>query len=277
MEPKDLLVHLDTGARTAERLNLAIALARRHGARLTGLFAESPMLGSSLLGKRDRDALARAAESARARFEAVCRAGGVPSRFWSLDGGEVVDVVDAAVICCRRVDLAVFGQKRGDDAPTPEGLVERVIAGSGRPVVVVPSAGGYPESGRRVLVAWTGSREAARSLHDALPILEKAESVFVLALQLRTEGPDVGGVPPLDLVDHLRAHGVKASYDRWLVGDLSATDAVLNRASDEGADLTVLGAYGLLFAPPLGPFGADGQGTTRAILETMTTPVLLSC
>jgi nucleotide-binding universal stress UspA family protein len=65
---------------------------------------------------------------------------------------------------------------------------------------------------------------------------------------------------------------VKAGYDRWLVGELSAVDAVLNRASDEGADLTVMGAYGL----SAGPFDKR-PGTTRAILETMTTPVLLSC
>jgi nucleotide-binding universal stress UspA family protein len=183
-----------------------------------------------------------------------------------------VDVIDGVVVCCRRVDLAVFGQQHGDPAPVPEGLVERVIAGAGRPVLVVPAAGGYADAGRRVIVGWTGSREAARALHDALPLLEKAESVLVLALQEPTEGKDVGGIPPLDLVDHLRTHGVKASYDRWLVGDLSAVDAVLNRASDEGADLTVMGAYGI----SSGPFDKR-HGTTRAILETMTTPVLLSC
>jgi nucleotide-binding universal stress UspA family protein len=273
MEPKDLLVHLDSGARAPERLRLAVALARRHAARLTGLFAESPTLGTSLLGKRDPGALAQAAAGARARFEAACGDAGVATRFWQLGGGEVVDVVDAAVICCRRVDLAVFGQQHGDDAPVPEGLVERVIAGSGRPVLVVPSFGTFPETGRRVLVAWTGSREAARALHDALPLLERAESVVVLALQSPTEGADVGGLPPVDLVDHLRTHGIEASYDRWVVGDLSGVDAVLNRASDEGADLTVIGAYGLLGGGPLG----ERHGMTKAILETMTTPVLLSC
>jgi nucleotide-binding universal stress UspA family protein len=271
MDLKDLLVHLDSGPRAAERLGLAVALARRHGARLTGLFAERTALGVSLVGRRDPENVARAAAEVRARFEAACAAAGVGARFWALEGAEDTEVVDAAGVCCRRVDLSVLGQQRGDDAPAPEGLVERVIAGGGRPVLVVPSIGSYPDAGRRVLVAWTGSREAARALHDALPLLERAERVTVLSLQRPGDGGG-GGLPPLDVTDHLRTHGVAAAYDHWIVGDLSAVDAILNRASDEGADLAVLGAHGLLGHGLL----AGERGTTRAILETMTTPVLLS-
>lgn len=272
MDLKDLLVHLDSGARAAERLRLSVALAARHGARLTGLFAESPSLGASLVGRRHPANVAQAAAEARARFEAACAGAGVASRFWQLGGEESADVVGAVVVLCRRVDLAVFGQQHGDDAPVPEGLVERVIAGCGRPVLVVPSAGSRPETGRRVLVAWSGSREAARALHDALPILERAESVSVLSLQVPNTATAESALPPVELTDHLRVHGVTATYDRWLVGDLAAVDAVLNRAADEGADLTVIGAYGLGGGALL-----DRGGTTRAILETMTTPVLLSC
>jgi nucleotide-binding universal stress UspA family protein len=269
MDLKDLLVHLDSGARTAERLRLSLALARRHGARLTGLFAENPSLGTSLVGRRDPANLARAAEEARARFDAACAGAAVESRFWQLGGDESADVVGGVVVLCRRVDLAVLGQRRGDDAPVPEGLVEAVIAGSGRPVLVVPSMGSYPDAGRRVLVAWTGSREAARALHDALPILERAESVAVLSLQLPAAGTTEPALPAVEITDHLRAHGVAATYDRWVVEEL---DAVLNRASDDGADLAVIGAYGLGGGALL-----ERHGTTRAILETMTTPVLLSC
>ncbi len=272
MELKDLLVHLDSGARAAERLGLAVALARRHGARLTGLFAESAALGSSLLGRRDPENVARAAADALARFEVACAAAGVASRSWHVEGAEDADLVASVVVCCRRVDLAILGQQHGDGAPLPEGLVERVIAGAGRPVLVVPSIGSYADAGRRVLVAWTGSREAARALHDALPLLERADRVTVLSLQLPSESTGRGGLPPVDVVDHLRAHGVEASYDRWVVGDLAAVDAVLNRASDDGADLAVIGAYGLLGGPMRKP-----PETTRAILATMTTPVLLSC
>jgi nucleotide-binding universal stress UspA family protein len=272
MDLKDLLVHLDSGARCGERLRLAVAIAKRHGARLTGLFAEATTLGKSLVGRRSPEHLARAAEDARGRLEAACANAGVPSRFWALEGGEDAEVIGGAVVCCRRVDLAVLGQQHGDDAPVPDGLVEQVVAGAGRPVLVVPSIGSYPDTGRRVLVAWTGSREAARALHDALPLLERADRVTVLSLRLPAESDAAPGLPPLDLAEHLRAHAIDATSDHWVVGELSAVDAILNRASDEGSDLAVIGAYGV------GRHGLleTGRGTTRAVLETMTLPILLS-
>jgi nucleotide-binding universal stress UspA family protein len=267
---KDVLVHIDSGSRAVERLDLSVALARRHGARLTGLFAESHVVGGSLVGRRDPENVARAAREARALLEAKAGAAGIATRFWEVELGEYADVVGSAVVCCRYVDLAVFGQQDGDDAPVPEGLVERVVAGCGRPVLVVPSAGHHAEVGRRVLVAWTGSREAARALNDALPILAQAESVTVLSVQLASDNPVPGGLPPVDVVAHLRAHGVAARYVQTLLGGLGAVDVVLNRASDEGADLVVLGAYGVA-----GGVLRRGE-TTRVILETMTVPVLLS-
>jgi nucleotide-binding universal stress UspA family protein len=266
----DVLVHLDSGARAAERLELSLSLARRHRARLTGLFAESAHLGQSLVGRRAPDAMARAAAEARALFEARAGAAGVLARWWQVEPGEFSAVVGAVVQCCRYVDVAIFGQQRGDDAPVPDGLVERVIAECGRPVVVVPSAGRYPDVGHRVLVAWTGSREAARAVHDALPLLEQAGEVTVLSLQL--PNADVGGgLPSLDVTEHLRTHGVPATYERAILGDLASVDVVLNRAADGGADLTIVGAYGLQAGARL-----KRGDTTRAILETMTTPVLLS-
>jgi nucleotide-binding universal stress UspA family protein len=267
---KDVLVHVDSGSRAVERVELAVALARAHGARLTGLYAESHVVGGSLVGRRDPDNVARAAREARALVEGRGSAAGIATRSWEVELGEYADVVGATVVCCRYVDLAVFGQQHGDDAPLPDGLVERVIAGSGRPVLVVPSAGHHAAIGKRVLVAWTGSREAARALNDALPFLAKAESVIVLSLQMVSDGPLPGGLPPVDVVAHLRAHGVEARYVQTLLGGLGPVDVVLNRAADEGADLVVLGAYGV-------GGGVLRRGeTTRAILETMTVPVLLS-
>jgi nucleotide-binding universal stress UspA family protein len=267
---KDLLVHLDSGSRAPERLALAVALARRHGARLTGLFAESSLLGQGLVGRRAPESLDAAAKETRALFEFRVAEGRVPSRWWRVEVGEYADVVGAAVVCCRYVDLAVFGQQEGDDSTTPEGVVERVIADSGRPVLVVPSVGRYADVGRNVLVAWTGSRESARALDDALPLLEEADQVTVLGLQLPA-APARGGLPKLDVVEHLRTHGIEARYERAVLHDLPAVDMVLNRASDLGSDLTVMGAYGVQGAPLL-----RRDTTTRAILATMTTPMFLT-
>jgi nucleotide-binding universal stress UspA family protein len=268
---KDLLVHLDSGSRAPERLALAVALARRHGARLTGLFAESSVLGQSLVGRRAPESVDAAARETKALFDFRVAEARLQSRWWRVEVGEYADVVGATIVCCRYVDLAVFGQQEGDDSTVPEGVVERVIAESGRPVLVVPSAGRYADVGRNVLVAWTGSRESARALNDALPLLEEADEVTLLAIQLPAAGGR-GGLPSLDVVEHLRSHGIEARYERAVLHDLPAVDLVLNRASDLGSDLTVMGAYGVQGAPLL----LRRDTTTRSILATMTTPMFLT-
>jgi len=47
----------------------------------------------------------------------------------------------------------------------------QVSLASGRPVLIVPYAGHFDHVGRRVLIAWNATREDARALSDALPLL----------------------------------------------------------------------------------------------------------
>ncbi len=270
MELKHLIVHLDSSERTAERLELAVSLAARFGARLSGLFAEGASIGGSAVGRRSPQNMQRAREEARARFEQRTREASLATDWWQVEQGDYAHLVGWTAVCCRYADLALFGQQDPErEGLVPPDLVDQAVLESGRPVLVVPYIGRYTEIGSRVLVAWTGSRESARALNDALPLLRGAREVTVLSLQQAPSGA-AGTVPDLDITAHLRAHGVEASYERVLT-DTGAADLVLNRAADTGADLTVLGAYtqsGFPFLPR--------STTTRDILRTMTTPVLLS-
>lgn len=273
MSYKDLVVHLDSGERCAERLRIAVGLAEDLGARLTGLFAESGSLGASIVGRRSPQNMAKAVEHARERFEAATRNTALATDWWTLPQGEYADVISATVVCCRYVDLAIFGQHDPEqETPVPEDLVEQVLVGSGRPILVVPHTGRYEATGRRVLVAWTGSRDAARALNDAMPLLVGAQKVIVLQVQEPGSAATTEGMPPLDPVAHLRAHGVAAEHERVFVTEIGAADLILNRAADHVTDLTVLGGYshhGL--GSPL-----QRSTTTHDILRSMTTPVLLS-
>jgi hypothetical protein len=78
----------------------------------------------------------------------------------------------------------------------PADLVEQVLLHGGRPVLVVPSAGQYRDVSRRVLVAWNSSREAARALNDAIPLMRNAETVVVVAFQ-RAAGAKAVPLPHL--------------------------------------------------------------------------------
>ncbi len=272
MALRNLLVHLDSTARAPERVRLAIALARRHGARLTAVFGEGSTLGGTLLGRRTPQAMERAATEAREAFEAATRDAGVDAAWLSVAPGEAADVIGWIAICCRFFDLCVLGQHDPDRVESlPADLVEEVLAQSGRPVLVVPYAGQYPDAGRRVLVAWTGSAEAARAVNDALPFLQAAERVVVLSAQRpQREEPSLPA-PSLDLLQHLRAHGVEAVRETSYVEGIALADLILNRAADLGADLVVMGAHGTSGLPLLG----RGSAAVEA-LRTMTAPFLLS-
>ncbi len=271
---KHMLVHVDSSERSAGRIDLAVALARRFGARLTGLFAEIQSLGPSVVARRTAQHLAKAAQEARAAFEGKASAGGIVAEWWELEPGEYAQVVGTAVICCRFVDLAIFGQPEAAQERVPEDLVERVLLDAGRPVLVVPWAGHYEDVGRRVLVAWNSSREAARAVNDAIPFMQGAEAVEVLSFQ-QPNAARGGRMPHLHIVDHLAAHGIDARYETMMkdeLGDeLGVVDALLNHAFDLRADLTVMGGYrqyGL-------PFLRRGR-STRELLVSMVTPILLS-
>jgi hypothetical protein len=69
---------------------------------------------------------------------------------------------------------------------------ERLAVESGRPVLVVPYAGRYRQIARNAVIAWKPTREAARAVFDALPLLKSAESVQILEVNQShdEEGPE---------------------------------------------------------------------------------------
>jgi nucleotide-binding universal stress UspA family protein len=165
----------------------------------------------------------------------------------------------------------ILGQAN-PEAPTllPQ-LVADVALSCGRPTIVSPYVGKATALGERVLVAWDGSREAARAVNDALPILERASSVTVLSVNPPQTGDDTRRLAGADIALHLARHGVKAEAARRVVTEISVGDTLLNEIADKGIDLLVMGAYGhsRLRELVLG-------GATRQILGSMTVPVLIS-
>src|SRR5206468_1617267 len=140
-----------------------------------------------------------------------------------------------------------------------------------RPVLVLPYAGRFETVGRRVLVGWNARREAARAVHDALPLLRQAESVTVLAIDPVRGAHGHGEEPAADLALHLARHGLQVTARQTDSAGLDPADVLLNTAADEGADLIVVGGYGhsRVREVVLG-------GVTRRLLRTATVPVLIS-
>ena len=187
----------------------------------------------------------------------------------SLGGSEPLD--DAPWSFVRRAlyaDLLVLGQRDPDDpaaSELPPDFVPQVLVGSGRLALVVPCAGPFATVGRRVLIAWKETREAARAVTAALPWLVRAASVHAIAC-----GPDADEALRR-LRTYLSAQGVALETQRHEPGETDAGEKLLSAAVDMGADLLVMGCYGHSRAREwvLG-------GATRSVLRSMTLPVLMS-
>lgn len=283
MSLRDILVHLDTTPRSAVRLALAADLAARHGAHLVGLgildipsadlFRGStmPLLPTSpeQVVDRMRSDAAAALAPVEAMFRERLQRDGLSGEWRRAEGNRAATLAMHA----RYTDLTVVGQPNRFEAhdEADDAMLESAVLLSGRPVLAVPFAGEYPSVGRRVLVGWNASREAARALHDAIPLLTRAEAVTVLAINPRHGIGGHGDVPAADVAAHLARHGIKVEAAHTVAKDIADGEALLSYAADIGADLIVAGAYGHSRMREL-VFG----GVTRTLLAEMTSPVLLS-
>ena len=275
---KHVVVHVDGGDRSVERLDLAVTLARRWGARLSGLFAEGQTWGTSLARstRTPRQTYSAAIKVASARFQERVRQAGIESEWWHVADREI-EVAGVAARFCRYADLAILGQPDLVESRAPPDLAAQVLLESGRPVLIVPSVGRYPDVGRRVLVAWNGSRESSRALNDAIPMIQDAEEVLVVDLKTTRSVGRKDERHQTSILRHLQSHGIRAERERTLVAEgsdrtgIDVLNTVLNRTSDFGADLVVMGARGKHGVP----FPRPGRATRRS-LESMIAPVLLS-
>lgn len=277
MAIRDILLHLDATPPAAARQALAVGLAQRLGAHLTGLFVMDvplPLIAGDAGGgvavaellEALRADMGRDAAALEAAFREAVRRAEVKGEWRVAEGTTARQVA----LHGRHADLVVVGQAAPDSDAGPA-TIEAALFGTGRPVLVVPHAGQPPMPGRRVLVAWNASREASRALHDALPLMAGAERVTVLTINAERGGGDHGEEPGADIATHLARHDLKVEVRRVVGADIAVGDLILNEAADLGADLVVMGGYG---HSRFREFMLGGA--TRTLLGQMTVPVLMS-
>ena len=168
-------------------------------------------------------------------------------------------------------DLLVVAGPVNDGA---EGSVAHAFAAallleSGRPVLVVPPAARAPAPGGAVLLAWRTGAEAARAMHDALPLLRAASRVDVVTVAPGSaeEGDDALA----EVATHLARHGVRADVVPIASRGRPVSQVLLEHAREMPAGLLVAGGYGhsRLREWVMG-------GATRELMLTSPIPVLFS-
>lgn len=272
---RQILVHLDGTVRSAARLDVACAIAKADGSTVTALYAVTPAVlelpyvpdaGPSVAtALADLDEQRR--NSARASFERRKAAVGESLRWAEVGDGPMMDVFSRQALFA---DLLVLGQHDPSDAGgVPADFPEAVIAMSGKAALVLPYAQAPATVGQVAAIAWKPTRESARAVAAAVPLLQRARRVHVLSW---ADGHDDVQGDRLDLDGYLKLRGIEPAWHREGGGEPGHLgELLLSRACDLGADLLVMGCYGHSRAREwvLG-------GTSRTVLRSMTVPVLMA-
>ncbi|WP_337266879.1 universal stress protein [Oryzifoliimicrobium ureilyticus] len=279
MSYKTLLAVLDTVEKTAKTADFAFDLARQHDAHVIGLHAETvsavpiaaPM---NIPDPIALEALQSVAHDQAEKIEAAFQteAGKVESssewrNYPTSTGYNALPVIEAA----RSADLLIVSQTNPETSLDMGIDVDNLLYEIGRPLLVIPFVLQNPKPIRRVLVAWNGSREAARAVFDSLPFLKKAEEVEIFMVDSNEHHVQNATLSGADIAATLRRHGVQARLSSKASGDQSTSAIIESRLADGSIDLLVMGAYthSWLWQTLFG-------GTTKNLLKSMTALTLLS-
>lgn len=285
---RDILVVLDEGPVSEGRLQLAIGIARQQEASLSAVFLRSDrkasMRGDSTapdlalaMGTPPEWVAAAPSRKARScdqdafleqRFRDCVRCVEQGGEWYCLDRPDPAALVNLA----KTADLVVMGQVNPHVGAVPSWYrPEDIVVDCGRPVLMVPYIGTFEELGRRVLIAWDGSREAVRALNDALPIIASARAVTLMTVRPDFRHFHSERVAMQNMRRHLARHDIVVRIDETIRGDSTVHDVLLSRSVDLAVDMIVAGAY---HRSPLRE--AMIGGVSRGLLQHMTVPVLMS-
>lgn len=242
----DILVHLRRYEGDSLSAAVAFTLAQRLRAHVLGLYVASlgsvaySTLETVVFQVQEADDLYLSATAQQAAWQQRLAAHALSGE-WLVAQGEPVEAICHAARWC---DLVVAERPQlNADAPIGWGMVSRTVFGAGVPVVVVPESARPASVGDRIIVAWNHSREAARAISGALPVLRGASQILVLDGAEQQSLVGARHLPQLDLPAYFARHGIDAEF-RGFRPKADYGAGILATARDFGADLIVMGAWG---------------------------------
>jgi nucleotide-binding universal stress UspA family protein len=264
----------------AVALNVAADLAVRHRAHLDvvqPLVLPTPMIHALSLAPdwSFQQIQSELRAEATATGNAICKrlsARGVSSVVRAVEAPQLnPEALAAAAVECADLVLVARPDATERVISFDHELFAALLLESGRPVLVVPAGVVAPFQPRRAVIAWSDTRECARAMHDALPLLAECDRINVLNVVPASSEIDHSGLAAKDIVRHLARHGLAARSCTVRAREQSTAEAILRYADRTHADLIVAGGYG---------HGRRRErmfgGTTRALFLDSRVPVLFS-
>ncbi len=274
MAIKNILIAYNGGEASDAALHLALQMARKYDAHLTGIVAHGasnvtrniPKWLSESMRSSITEITARRTDELAVKFGDRTQGHIAEDRLHWIDVREDPD--RAVSDYSRLFDITVLGQY--ENLIAADELVlhpDRIAYECGRPILVAPKGFRPTEINEKAVVAWDGRRTAARAFFDAMQILETKQEVEVVTVGRAERSP----VPkPVDLVTILARHNVKARH-HFIPLSGSVADSILGFCDEVKAGLLVMGAYqhSKLSEDLLG-------GVTASVLRKTALPLFLS-
>ncbi len=276
MAIKDLAVAFNASENSKAAVRLAVQMCRKYEATLTGIYTHLPVKFESQvelwiseetrqsLQKADADATTAIGDAFRAAVKEIGFDGPIE---WISPIGQPNDLLAKSA---RYHDLLLIGQYSNPDRNQRRVRAEELVMNSGKPIIVVPVDYQVRPFTGHAVVAWDGSRPAARALSDAMQILETKERLDVVTVGAVGASAAKSAFGQ-DIVTYLSRHGIDAKQTNLSANREGVGATILDYCSKTDPDILVMGAYGhARLREEL--FG----GVTRHILENANVPVLMA-
>jgi len=289
MDFRSILAVVDGGAESRNVLNTALELGRRYDAATALLQVLPPETNVMLPMIEDAptsvvseliDDIKRNNARRRDNFDDLYKETVIDTGLPVIQAGDVITAHHFSVAKLtvfghenreiaergRLFDLVVIGMPDDDSGGLESAALEAAMLETARPLLITCR---YPRPviGGHVTIAWDGSREAAQSIRNALPLLQSAKDVEVV----HVIEDEKSNVDPEDIRKYLSLHGIEARTRSVVAPHNRVAETLLDAARTNGHALLVMGAYGAGAAIEY-MFG----GVTRDVLSAMDVPLLLS-
>ena len=271
---KTIAVHLPTPGLAQRLLDTAIPLAKAHDAVLVGVhvlpavvvYADATVSMSTEFIVAQQEAFQEDARGVEQTFTSRAKAAGIAHEWRRSDTGDEPTMRAPPPPATPPTWSSPRNMTTASPPPAATAPTSWRSAPGGQSSSCRPGATLRP-IGRRVLVAWNGSREASRALFDCLSLMQPGAELQLLSVDSARGDATLGAI-----ADALSRHGVNPVATSTSRGEgRSVPEEILKVAADFQADLLALGCYGHSRLRET-VFG----GATTRILRDMTLPVLMA-
>ncbi len=275
---KDILVLCDSNDSNQSRVETAFAYAKLFNSHVTGVhmipYPVIPVYGgmypdmTSYSAAYQIDTFKQKAEELEQIFIKQGESANIPCDWKVIEGLNLDFVIENA----RYYDLVISssGYSHYSDEVSHH-LSDYFSTVIGRPLLILPNLNKVFSPPTKVIIAWNESHEAARAVHDAIPILRLAEHIQIVSVSKSDKNEKHNMIRAEQLRTHLSHHGIQTDVYAPDKSSQGIGYTIHECALEYNSDMIIMGAYGHSRFKEI-----ILGGTTKHLIEHSTLPLLVS-